>query len=151
VTQAQITKPINSDLNTQGLIGGVVALLLTIEGCGGDDLVGMYASLRTLQSALNGIHSVVGRADDAIKDRLPDVDSRLQRKMRAIDGLVAPSTVLAREDWNAKGSLAGSLFNMSDPTKLTLVTNPLGSNIQRDAELVFCGLGWQNRALRQLL
>lgn len=125
VTQAQITKPINSDLNTQGSIGGVVTLLLTIDGCGGDDLVGMYASLRTLQSALNGIHSVVGRADDTIKDRLPDVDSRLQQKMRAIDGLVAPSTVLACEDWNAKGSLAGSLFNMTDPT-LTPVTNGLG-------------------------
>src|SRR4051794_27906996 len=58
-------------------------------GCGpGADVAGMYASLRTLESALNGVHSVVGQADDATKDRLADADSRMQRTIHDIDDII---------------------------------------------------------------
>ena len=64
--------------------------LLILPGCGGGvgDVAGMYASLRTLESALNGVHSVVGQAEDATKDRLADADSRMQRTIRNIDDLL---------------------------------------------------------------
>lgn len=73
--------------------GSTIALVLIVlvaqVGCGGGgDVAAMYASLRTLESALNGVHSVVGQADDATKDRLADVDSRMQRTIRNIDDLL---------------------------------------------------------------
>src|SRR6266480_2614397 len=67
----------------------LISSLLMLTGCGGaGDVAGMYASLRTLESALNGVHSVVGQADDATKDRLADADSRMQRTIRTIDDLL---------------------------------------------------------------
>jgi hypothetical protein len=68
----------------------LIGVLPVQLGCGGGvgDVAGMYASLRTLESALNGVHSVVGQADDATKDRLADADSRMQRTTRNIDDLL---------------------------------------------------------------
>src|SRR5581483_5036837 len=68
----------------------LVISMFSLMGCGsgGPDVAGMYVALRTLESALNGVHSVVGQADDATKDRLADADSRMQRTIRNIDDLL---------------------------------------------------------------
>jgi hypothetical protein len=65
-------------------------LVSFLIGCGpgGAEVAGMYASLRALESAINGVHSVVQQADDATKDRLADADSRMQRTVRNIDDLL---------------------------------------------------------------
>lgn len=70
----------------------VIACLLQLTGCGGGGAVvetaGMFASLKALQSALSDVNGVVQHADDATKDRLADVDTRMQSTMRDIDDLM---------------------------------------------------------------
>jgi hypothetical protein len=66
---------------------------LFLDGCAGNsygaaDITGTYVGLRELESALNGVHSVVQQADDATKDRLADTDARMQRTIRNIDDLL---------------------------------------------------------------
>jgi hypothetical protein len=81
---------------TSAALGLVVLLsLLGFSACStssaateAGDVAGIYASLRALESALNGVHSIVGQADDATKDRLADADSRMQRTVRNIDDIV---------------------------------------------------------------
>lgn len=70
------------------IIGAVVLVGCGGGGYGAADIAGMYASLRELESALNGVHSVVQQADDATKDRLADADSRMQRTIHNIDDLL---------------------------------------------------------------